>query len=166
MIGLLGRQGPGATLRQHCPQMTQRRCNTSSKTSFNCRLDHSLMTSCECYTFWTPSPLVTFPCTQIHEACQGPPHYSENTVFASLENFLPKSKGWPLPASLPKSAFHSKTLYLTESKKRGGIVHVKRCPTQVPHFGLHSYWGGQFILPQKANREKREFFQRSTMMLL
>ena len=129
MIGLLGRQGPGATLRQHCPQMTQRRCNTSSKTSFNCRLDHSLMTSCECYTFWTPSPLVTFPCTQIHEACQGPPHYSENTVFASLENFLPKSKGWPLPASLPKSAFHSKTLYLTESKERGwGNRSCKKMP--------------------------------------
>ena len=27
MIGPLGRQGPAATLRQHCPQMTQRRCN-------------------------------------------------------------------------------------------------------------------------------------------
>ena len=26
MIGPLGRQGPAATLRQQCPQMTQRRC--------------------------------------------------------------------------------------------------------------------------------------------
>ena len=27
MIGLFGRQGLAATLRQHCPQMTRRRCN-------------------------------------------------------------------------------------------------------------------------------------------
>ena len=26
MIGPFGRPGPAATLRQHCPQMTQRRC--------------------------------------------------------------------------------------------------------------------------------------------
>ena len=30
MIGPFGRQGPAATLRQHCPQMTQRRCRKSS----------------------------------------------------------------------------------------------------------------------------------------
>ena len=29
MIGLFGRQGPAATLRQHCPQMTRRRCSLS-----------------------------------------------------------------------------------------------------------------------------------------
>ena len=28
MIGPCGRQGPAATLRQQCPQMTQRRCNS------------------------------------------------------------------------------------------------------------------------------------------
>ena len=28
MIGPLGRSGPAATLRQHCPQMTRRRCNS------------------------------------------------------------------------------------------------------------------------------------------
>ena len=28
MIGSFGRQGPAATLRQHCPQMTRRRCNS------------------------------------------------------------------------------------------------------------------------------------------
>ena len=28
MIGLSGRQGPAATLRQHCPQMTRRRCRS------------------------------------------------------------------------------------------------------------------------------------------
>ena len=159
MIGLFGRQGPGATLRQHCPQMTQRRCNTSSKTSFNCRLDHSLMTSCECYTFWTPSPLVTFPCTQIHEACQGPPHYSENTVFASLENFLPKSKGWPLPASLPKSAFHSKTLYLTESKKRGGgSFMLKDAPPKFPTLDcIHTGEANSFYHRRPIGRKGNSF---------
>ena len=28
MIGLFGRQGPPATLRQHSPQMTRKRCTT------------------------------------------------------------------------------------------------------------------------------------------
>ena len=31
MIGPFGRQGPAATLRQHCPQLTRRRCTGSSK---------------------------------------------------------------------------------------------------------------------------------------
>ena len=30
VIGPFGRQGPAATLRQHCPQMTQRRCTPES----------------------------------------------------------------------------------------------------------------------------------------
>ena len=32
MIGPLGRQGPAATLRQICPQMTQRRCTAAGRT--------------------------------------------------------------------------------------------------------------------------------------
>ena len=32
MIGPFGRQGLAATLRQHCPQMTQRRCNSMEDT--------------------------------------------------------------------------------------------------------------------------------------
>ena len=36
MIGLFGRQGPAATLRQDCPQMTQRRCNTITTLQFSC----------------------------------------------------------------------------------------------------------------------------------
>ena len=31
MIGPLGRLGAAATLGQHCPQMTQRRCTTKGK---------------------------------------------------------------------------------------------------------------------------------------
>ena len=31
MIGLIGRQGPAATLRQRCPQMTRRRCHAIGK---------------------------------------------------------------------------------------------------------------------------------------
>ena len=47
MIGPFGRQGPAATLRQQCPQMTQRRCTAAAVTvsvtirgeSITCRLE-------------------------------------------------------------------------------------------------------------------------------
>ena len=34
MIGPFGRQGPAATLRQHCPRMTQRRCTVHYALSY------------------------------------------------------------------------------------------------------------------------------------
>ena len=55
MIGPFGRQGPAATLRQHCPQMTQRRCTLYGVTLTHdfCSADDSLQNCSQLGQFFT-----------------------------------------------------------------------------------------------------------------
>ena len=116
MIGLFGRQGPAATLRQHCPQMTQRRCNCPNQGQKS-NPNRCLLTAA---SFINPVPVIPTcpsPPSPLSASSSPPPSSHSSSSFSSFRSG--PAAGSPGRPSRPFSRPPRwKTIHLMENRKR------------------------------------------------